>query len=123
MFREILYICLPILCLLVCLYCSGVPSAMEFLDMEKFTSILCLFVCLFVLYCSAFLTFILVSLTTTNEGFCKRNEPLYGMEHFPHLHVPSHGEKVWPQETHPGQHTGLAIARPPPYGTLREDPD
>ena len=24
-----------------------VPSAMEFLDMEKFTSILCLFVCLF----------------------------------------------------------------------------
>jgi hypothetical protein len=24
------------------------PSAMEFLDMEKFTSILCLFVCLFI---------------------------------------------------------------------------
>ena len=37
-------------------------------------------------------------------------------EHAPHLHVPSHGEKVWPCSADSGQHTYHTIARPPSYG-------
>ena len=39
-------------------------------------------------------------------------------EHAPHLHVPSHGEKVWPCSADSGQHTYHTIARPPSYGPL-----
>ena len=39
-------------------------------------------------------------------------------EHAPHLHVPSHGEKVWPCSADSGQHTNHTIARPPSYGPL-----
>ncbi len=39
-------------------------------------------------------------------------------EHAPHLHVRSHGEKVWPCSADSGQHTYHTIARPPSYGPL-----